>query len=261
MGFAEAAGVAAGEVLGSGDDVVAVRNMIGEAGLPGSKLCQRGCMTEHADVEFFWDPVCPWAWLTSRWVADVAGQRNLAVDWRFISLRLLNRHKNYETDFPDGYIAGHGSGLKLLRVAAAIRAAEGRDRMSELYTQFGGDMHVRGRNDEIRGAFEDGFPDYLRSVGIEEQYIGAANDESWDAELIAETDEALSRTGKDVGTPIISFTRDGVTSSFFGPVISTVPRGDAALRLWDAIWEVATFAGFAELKRSLRERPQLKDSL
>ena len=75
-------------------------------------------MSTTYDIEFFWDPVCPWAWITSRWVTEVAKQRDLSVDWRFISLRLLNKAKNYETDFPDGYIAGHGSGLKLLRVAA-----------------------------------------------------------------------------------------------------------------------------------------------
>jgi hypothetical protein len=218
-------------------------------------------MNETFDVEFFWDPVCPWAWMTSRWVAEVARQRELTVDWRFISLRLLNAHKDYAKDFPVGYPAGHGSGQKLLRVAAAIRESSGRDRMGSLYTQFGGDIHVRGRRDEIVDHFEAGFPDYLRSVGIEAEFINAANDEKFDAVLQMETDEALSRTGKDVGTPIISFTRDGETYSFFGPVISRVPRGEEALRLWDAIWEVATFPGMAELKRSLRERPQLSTSL
>jgi 2-hydroxychromene-2-carboxylate isomerase len=213
------------------------------------------------DVEFFWDPVCPWAWLTSRWVGEVARQRDLSVNWRFICLRLLNANKNYATDFPDGYIAGHGSGQKLLRVAAAVREAEGVGRMSELYTQFGGDIHVRGRREDIVGDFENGFPAYLRSVGIDERYVSAANDESFDAVLQAETDEALSRTGKDVGTPIISFRRDGEVYSFFGPVISRVPRGEETLRLWDAVWEVATFPGFAELKRSIRERPLLADSL
>lgn len=216
---------------------------------------------QQYDVEFFWDPMCPWAWLTSRWVTEVVAQRDLTVDWRFISLRLLNAHRDYEKEFPEGYIAGHGSGLKLLRVAAAIRAAEGPARMGELYTQFGGDVHVRHRRHDIVDHYEDGFPDYLRSVGIEEHYIGAANDEKWDVVLTDEKDEALARTGKDVGTPIISFTRDGVTTSFFGPVISRVPRGAEALRLWDAVWELATFPGFSELKRSLREKPQLADSL
>ncbi len=216
-----------------------------------------------ADVEFFWDPVCPWAWLTSRWVGEVARQRGLDVDWRFISLRLLNmaHGKDYERDFPAGYVAGHTTGLKLLRVAASVRAAEGRGRMAELYTQFGGDIHVLGRRAEMIDHWEAGFPDYLRSVGIAEEHVAAANDDRWDAVLQADTDEALSRTGKDVGTPIISFRRDGELSSFFGPVISRVPRGEEALRLWDAVWEVATFQGFAELKRSLRERPQLDGSL
>ncbi len=213
------------------------------------------------DVEFFFDPVCPWAWLTSRWVCEVAVLRDLKVDWRFISLRLLNSHKDYAKDFPPGYPEGHGSGLKLLRVAAAIRATGDRDRMGSLYTQFGGDIHVRGRRLEMVDNFEIGFPKYLRSVGIEEEFVGAANNTAWDEILQAETDEALSRTGKDVGTPIISFTRDGKTYSFFGPVISRVPKGEEALRLWDAMWELATFEGLAELKRTLRERPQLSTSL
>jgi hypothetical protein len=212
-------------------------------------------------VEFFWDPMCPWAWLTSRWVAEVARQRDLVVDWRFICLRLLNDDKDYERDFPDGYVAGHGTGLKLLRVAAAIRQAEGSERMGALYTQFGGDIHVRGRRKEIVGDYEAGFPDYLRSVGIEERYVGAANDDSLDHLLRAEKDDALSRTGPDVGTPIVTFAVDGQPYSFFGPVISRVPEPDECAQLWDAVWTIATFGGFAELKRSLRERPQLDTSL
>ena len=220
-------------------------------------------MTEHpeADVEFFWDPICPWAWLTSRWVVEVARQRDLDVNWRFICLRLLNSGKDYERDFPAGYVGVHTTGQKLLRVAAAVRETEGRPRMAQLYTQFGGDIHVRGRRDEIVEHWEAGFPDYLRSLGLDDSCVAAANDERWDRVLQAETDEALGRTGQDVGTPIISFRRDGQQHSFFGPVISRVPRGDEALRLWDAVWEVATFPGLAELKRSLRERPQLADSL
>jgi DSBA-like thioredoxin domain len=217
--------------------------------------------TSTYDVEFFFDPVCPWAWLTSRWVCEVASQRDLKVDWRFIALRLLNSHKDYAKDFPLGYPEVHGSGLKLLRVCAAIRASGDRDRMAALYTQFGGDIHVRGRRAEMVDHFEAGFPDYLRSLGIEEEFIAAANDPKWDEILQTETDEALSRTGKDVGTPIISFTREGKTYSFFGPVISRVPKGEEALRLWDSIWELATFEGLAELKRTLRERPQLSTSL
>jgi hypothetical protein len=75
-----------------------------------------------ADVEFFWDPVCPWAWITSRWMVEVQQQRGLDVSWRFISLRMINADKDYERDFPPGYVEGHGRGLRMLRVAAAAKA-------------------------------------------------------------------------------------------------------------------------------------------
>ena len=215
----------------------------------------------QTDVEFFWDPMCPWAWLTSRWVVEVSKQTGLSVNWRFICLRLLNEHKNYDTDFPERYIAGHGSGLKLLRVAAAIRDQEGIEPMGALYTQFGGDVHVRRRRKELTEHWEAGFPNYLRSVGIADKYIGEANNEAWDALLRAEKDEALRRTGDNVGTPIISFNRDGELFSFFGPVIAEVPSRDRAVPLWNAMWEIATMHGFAELKRSLRSIPQLESSL
>ena len=149
----------------------------------------------------------------------------------------------------------------MLRVAAAICEAEGRPRMAELYTQFGGDVHVRHRRHDIVDHYDEGFPDYLRSIGLADQYLAAANDEKWDDVLQAETDEALSRTGKGPRrTPIIFFTRrDHDVPSSTG--YQRVPRGDEALRLWDAVWEVATFPGLSELKRSLREKPQLADSL
>jgi Mycothiol-dependent nitroreductase Rv2466c len=211
-----------------------------------------------ADVEFFFDPVCPWAWITSRWVVEAAEQRDLDVEWRFIALRILNDSLDYESHFPAGYIAGHGTGLKLLRVAAAVRDAEGPGPIGDLYTAFGTDIHVAGRADELRGEWEDGFPDYLRSKGLDEPYVAAANDESWDEVLRSETAEALSRVGKDVGTPIITNHIDAEGDqplSFFGPVMSRIPRGADALRLWDATWTVAGFPGMAELKRSIREYP------
>ena len=213
------------------------------------------------DIEFFWDPMCPWAWLTSRWVCEVAQRTDLTVHWKFISLRLLNDTKNYATDFPPRYVAGHGSGLKLLRVAAAVRAEEGETPIGDLYTRFGSDVHVYRRRKELTEHWEAGFPDYLRGAGIAERYIPEANNEAWDELLRAEKDEALSRTGHDVGTPIISYYRDGQVQSFFGPVINEVPRGDRAVALWDAMWELATFPGFAEMKRTLRGEPKLAESL
>jgi 2-hydroxychromene-2-carboxylate isomerase len=210
-----------------------------------------------ADVEFFWDPVCPWAWITSRWVEEVANERNLEVDWRFICLRIVNEDKNYATDFAPGYVEGHGSGQKLLRVAAAVRAKEGPEAMGALYTQFGRALHVDGRRAEIVDHFEDGFPDFLRTCGLADAYVAAANDTQWDEVLRADTEEALSRTGKEVGTPIVTFEPPN-GPSFFGPVLSRVPRGQEALEVWDAVVRLAHVPGMAELKRAIRERPDTK---
>jgi 2-hydroxychromene-2-carboxylate isomerase len=203
-----------------------------------------------ADVDFFFDPVCPWAWITSRWVTEVAGQRGYEVDWRFISLRMINDDEFYAKARP-GYEEGHRLGLKLLRVAAALK--DGGGPVADWYTAVGRGIHVDGIRDDL--ATPDGVARALSSIGASPDLAGAAEDDSWDEPVRADTDEALRRVGKDVGTPIITWTPpDG--PSFFGPVISRVPRGQDALDLWDAVEKVARVPGLAELKRSLRERPQ-----
>lgn len=207
-----------------------------------------------ADAELFFDPVCPWAWLTSRWVTEVAEHRDLDVEWRFICLRIVNEQRDYERDFPQGYTRGHTIGQELLRVAAALKAQEGNDAVARYYTAVGTALHTQGRRDELRP--EGSVPGWLAGLDLDlpAGLADAAHDESWDADLRASTDEALSRTGEDVGTPIITFgPPDG--PSFFGPVISRIPRGDEAVALWDATERIARFPGFAELKRSIRERP------
>lgn len=213
------------------------------------------------DIEFFWDPVCPFAWMTSRWVHQVAAQRDYSVDWRFISLRLLNKDKDYGTEFPDGYPKMHGAGLRMLRVAAKVRADLGRDHLGELYTAYGRSIWDREPTGDGRSRSDMGEPSHLRevleAVGLPVELAAAADDESWDAELDAETELALSRTGRDVGTPIITF-RPPDGASFFGPVISRLPDDADALELWDAVTTLAAFASFAELKKSLREMPQLR---
>jgi 2-hydroxychromene-2-carboxylate isomerase len=208
-----------------------------------------------SDVDFFWDPMCPWAWITSRWMVEVQDQRRLDVDWRFISLRIVNEAKDYETDFPAGYPVLHGLGLKLLRVAAAVREDHGRERLGDLYTELGTRIHVQRRRDELLE--EAGIADALRALGLPEALAAAAEDDQrWDATVRADTETALERAGRDVGTPVITFAPpDG--PSFFGPVISRIPRGQEALDLWDATERIARFPGFAELKRSLRESPQV----
>jgi 2-hydroxychromene-2-carboxylate isomerase len=210
-----------------------------------------------ADLNFSFDPVCPFAWMTSKWVRQVAAQRDYAVDWRFISLRLLNAHIDYATHFPPDYEEGHTAGLRLLRVAVRVREEHGRAAVGPLYEAFG--RHIfeveRPPDPALRGTREYVAP-ILAEVGLPGSLADAVDDEAADAVIQAETDEALALTGKDVGTPILHFEPpEGV--AFFGPVISRLPSDDQAVQLWDHVIALARFPGFAELKRSLRERPQV----
>lgn len=210
------------------------------------------------DIEFFWDPVCPFAWITSRWVVKVAEQTGYRVDWRFISLRLLNKHKDYANEFPPEYEFGHTAGLRMLRVAAAVRNELGREPLGALITAYGETYWDKPKGSGMRDRFgtTDHVVEVLTAARLPTGFAEALDDTSWDVILDAETELALSRTGHDVGTPIISFRPpDGL--SFFGPVISRVPSDDEAVPLWDAVTTLAAFPGFAELKRSMRQRPQL----
>jgi 2-hydroxychromene-2-carboxylate isomerase len=216
-------------------------------------------MRNGYDIEFFWDPVCPFAWITSRWVEKVSAQTDYKVDWRFISLRLLNKDKDYATEFPPEYEHGHTAGLRMLRVAAKVRAELGREPMGPLYTGYGNAYWEQKKGSGMRGRLStvEHITDVLTAVGLPTEFVVAADDDSWDTELDAETELALSRTGRDVGTPIITFEPpDGL--SFFGPVISRVPSDEDAVTLWNAVITLARFPGFAEMKRSLREVPQLR---
>ena len=210
-----------------------------------------------ADLNFYFDPVCPFAWLTSTWVRQVAARRDYVVDWRFISLRLLNAHIDYATHFPPDYEAGHTAGLRLLRVAARVRAEHGREAVGPLYEAFGRHIfEVDQQPDPAVGGSRDHAASILAEVGLPTSLASAVDDESIDAKIQAETDEALALTGKDVGTPILHF-RPPEGVAFFGPVISRRPDEEDAVELWDHVIALAGFPGFAELKRSLRERPQL----
>lgn len=213
-----------------------------------------------ADIEFFFDPVCPFAWVTSRWVEKVVAQSDYSVEWRFISLRILNKAKDYDTEFPAGYEHGHTAGLRMLRVAAAVRDELGSEPLGPLYTAFGDSYFSVDQADgeAARAALGsiDAVTACLTTAGLDPKFAAAADDTSWDKLLDDETELALSRTGRDVGTPIITFQPpDGL--SFFGPVISRVPADEDALPLWEAVTTLAAYPGFAEMKRSMRESPQL----
>ncbi len=218
-------------------------------------------MTSSAryDLHFYFDPVCPFAWMTSKWVRIVAAQRDYSVDWRFISLRILNADVDYAAQFPDYYEAGHTAGLRLLRVAARVRAEHGRDAVGPLYEAIGTRLFDTPR-DEWLSASDQGarflVDPLLADLGLPADVADALDDTTLDDVIRAETEEALGLTGRDVGTPILHF-RPPDGTAFFGPVISRLPSHDEAVELWDHVIALTGFPGFAEIKRSLRERPQL----
>jgi hypothetical protein len=212
-----------------------------------------------ADIRFYFDPVCPFAWMTSKWVRMVAAQREYTVDWRFISLRLINAGIDYDSHFPAGYEEGHASGLRLLRVAARARAEHGRAVVGPFYEAASSEIFDAAGAAELtagtRGSRAFVEP-LLACAGLPSGLADALDDTRWDDQIRAEGEEALALTGKDVGTPIIHFSPpEG--PALFGPVISRLPSPEDAVRLWEHVTALAAFPGFAELKRSLRERPQL----
>jgi len=204
------------------------------------------------DVEFFLDPVCPWCWLTSRWVTNVQAETEYHVQWRFISLWVLNEGKEPSPEME----AIHRAGLQGLRVADQVRIDHGNDAVAAFYGELGRRIHVERRRDELLADAPALIGEALEAAGLDPALADHADDESHDAVLREEVEVALSRTGPNVGTPILTFApgqgeREG---SFFGPVISKAPRGAEAVKLWDAVETLAT-SGVAELKRSLRSKP------
>src|SRR5437879_3432291 len=212
------------------------------------------------DVEFFFDPVCPFCWVTSHWVRNVVRQRPLTVSWRPLSLRLLNEPIGYDGK-PADYPAAHQRGLEMLRVVAAARHAHGPGVLGDLYAALG--EAVWNAEPPAEATFEAVLAStatprdllaVLDRVGLPRALAEAAEDDAWDTELRAETERAVERAGGGVGTPILSFDPpDG--PAFFGPVIDEATDGEEALRMWDAVTTLAHRPGFAELKRSLRAFP------
>ncbi len=210
------------------------------------------------DLHFYFDPIFPFAWMTSKWVRAVAAQRAYEVEWRFISLRMVNAEVDYATHFPPGYEQSHAAGLALLRVAAAVRERHGREGVARLYPAMGAGIF---EETPTRQAAALGDPRALAAAalaaaGLEVTLADAVGADAYDALIRAETEEALSLAGRDVGTPILHFDPPSGTA-LFGPVISRLPADEDAVALWDHVVALSRFPGFAELKRSLREVPQL----
>jgi 2-hydroxychromene-2-carboxylate isomerase len=209
-----------------------------------------------SEIEFFFDPLCPWAWITSRFATEVSEQSDLDITWRFISLRVVNENN---TDLPDTYKQATLIGSRLLRVAAAVQEHGGNDAVAAIYTEFGTRLHVDGasarmwKGEDPTEIIAEIISKGLAAAALPASLGEAADDESWDDLLRKETEVALSRTGPDVGTPIITFDLSRPDeASLFGPVINRIPRGQEAVDLWEAVSTVARTPGIAELKRSIR---------
>lgn len=204
-----------------------------------------------ADLDFYFDPMCPFAWQTSRWVHQVIDTKGIVVDWRFVSLKFINEEKAAKGELPDGYMTAAEAALKLLRVCAAVKAAEGSDATGRLYTAIGEQIWNKGVP-----STEVDVDAALAEADLNASFADAHDDESWDAFLRSETDQTVSRAGRDLGTPVITFDPpDG--NSFFGPVISSLPTPERAVELYDAIRVLADFSSFSELKRTTRPRLDL----
>jgi predicted DsbA family dithiol-disulfide isomerase len=207
-----------------------------------------------ADLDFYFDPVCPWAWITSRWVTNVQQLRNYEVSWKFISLRMVNAERGYAGH--EAYEKIHNAGLAALRVASAARAQGGNASVAAVYTALGNAIHVGGRREELVNDPKSFLLSIVADAGLPAEVAAAFEDSTHDEVIRFETEAALSKTGKDVGTPILTFNpKSGNEASLFGPVISKAPKGDEAMKLWDAVQTIAE-SGVAEIKRSLRAAPQ-----
>jgi 2-hydroxychromene-2-carboxylate isomerase len=207
------------------------------------------------DVEFFFDPACPFAWQASVWMRRVAELRDVRVGWRFISLKVINEGDERSSEMRQAHERGH----RYLRVCAAARERLGNDAVAALYQAWGERYWYAEADGEygdrlVVGAEEADPAEIVASLGLPVDLLAAADDPSYDELIRAESEEAFRRTGKGVGTPIVTYDPPH-GSSLFGPVISKVPDDDQALAFYDALRTFADFEGFSELKRT--QRPPL----
>ncbi|QXC60905.1 hypothetical protein KSP35_21735 [Aquihabitans sp. G128] len=205
------------------------------------------------DIEFFFDPGCPFAWQTSVWIRRVVELKGINVGWRFISLKFINEKNE---DQPSAMLEAQERGLRYHRICAAAREELGNEAVGDLYRAWGeAYWYTPGEGDilsRLGAAAAAADPESIvKSLGLPESLLAAADDDSWDATIRAESDEAFRRTGPDVGTPIITY--DPPTgNSLFGPVISDIPDDETAVAFYDALRTFADFPGFSELKRTNR---------
>jgi 2-hydroxychromene-2-carboxylate isomerase len=198
--------------------------------------------SSSTSVEFWFDPSCPWAWMTSRWVDEVSKYRDLDVTWKIMSLAVLNENnevsESYRSFFPRA--------LRYTRLVAAAKELHGQSYVKPLYDALGTRIHPGGSKnpDEV-------IPAALEEVGLPADLIQYSLTDEYDEQMRASHFDGINRVGQDVGTPVIAV----AGTAFFGPVISPSPKGEDAVKLWDGTVAVASYPGFFEIKRTRTAEP------
>jgi protein-disulfide isomerase-like protein with CxxC motif len=200
------------------------------------------------EADFWFDPMCPWAWITSRWMLEVERIRDVTVRWHVMSLAILNA----DNEVPEEYAEAMRNAWKPVRVIVAAESLHGSDVVLPLYTAMGVRLHPEGRTD-----YDTIIRESLAEVGLPATLAEFGERTDYDEALYGSHQRGISLVGEDVGTPVIAVPGPaGAPVAFFGPIMTPMPLGEEAGRLWDGTLLVAGVPGFYELKRTRTAAPQ-----